>query len=58
MGKDKYICPCFKVTKKDVKEAIKNGADTFKAAKKATRLGEGCGHCCSKARNYVKKRLK
>ena len=30
MGKDKYICPCFKVTKADIKKAIADGAGSFK----------------------------
>ena len=34
MGKDKYICPCFKVTKDDIKKAIEEGADSFKKVKK------------------------
>ncbi len=58
MGKDKYICPCFKVTKKDIKEAVADGADSFKAVKKATKLGSGCGHCKCKAKIYTKKQLK
>ena len=45
MGKDKYICPCFKVTKDDIKKAIEEGADSFKKVKKATHLAAGCGHC-------------
>ena len=57
MGKDKYICPCFKVTKADIKKAIADGAGSFKEVKKATRLAAGCGHCKCKARKYTKKRL-
>ena len=43
MGKDKYICPCFKVTKDDIKKAIEEGADSFKKVKKATHLAV-CTH--------------
>lgn len=58
MGKDKYICPCFKVTKGDIKKAIEDGAVSFKEVKKVTRLAAGCGHCKCKAKKYTKKRLK
>lgn len=58
MGKDQYICPCFKVTKEDIKKAIENGADTFKKVKKATNASERCGHCECKVKKYTKKKLK
>ena len=57
MGKDKYICPCFKVTKDDIKKAIEEGADSFKKVKKATHLAAGCGHCKCRAKKYTNKRL-
>ena len=57
MGKDKYICPCFKVTKADIKKAIADGAGSFKEVKKATHLAAGCGHCECRAKKYTKKRL-
>lgn len=58
MAKSNYICPCFKVTREDIKKAVEEGADTFKKVKKATRLGTGCGHCECKAKKYAKKRIK
>lgn len=58
MSKDKYLCPCYKVTKAEIKKAIKKGADSFKEVKKATQAGEGCGHCKCKVKKYVKKKLK
>ena len=51
MGKDKYICPCFKVTKADIKKAIADGAGSFKEVKKATHLAAGCGHCKCRAKS-------
>ena len=27
MGKNEYLCPCLKITKKDIKEAIADGAE-------------------------------
>lgn len=58
MSKDKYICPCFKVAKEDIKKAIEDGADTFKKVKKATGVSERCGHCECRVKKYVKKKLK
>lgn len=58
MGKEKYLCPCYKVTKDDVKKAIANGADSFKKVKKATNAAGKCGHCDSRVKKYTKKHLK
>lgn len=58
MGKDKYLCPCMKVTKKDIKKAIADGADSWKSVKSATGVSEKCGHCKCKVKKYVKKHLK
>lgn len=53
-----YICPCFKVTKDDIKNAIADGADTFKKVKKATGVAGKCGHCECRVKKYTKKKLK
>lgn len=57
MGKNMYICPCFQVTKKDIKKAIDGGARSFKDVKKMTNVSEKCGHCKCKVKKYTKKRL-
>ena len=54
----KYLCPCKKITKQDVKDAVKAGASSYKEVKKATGLASKCGHCKNKAKKYIKKRLK
>lgn len=51
------ICPCYHVTKKDIKKAIKDGATSYKDVKKATKAGSGCGHCKKKVKKYVEKQL-
>ena len=58
MSGEKYLCPCFKVTKKDIKEAIKDGASSFKEVRKMTKAGKGCGHCQCKVKKYANKQLK
>ena len=52
MGKDKYICPCFKVTKADIKKQIADGAGSFKEVKKANPSGGRCGHCTMQGKKY------
>ena len=54
MSGEKYLCPCYKVTKKDIKEAIKDGATSFKEVRKMTKAGKGCGHCECKVKNMPK----
>lgn len=58
MAGDKYLCPCYKVTKKDIKKAIEEGAESFKDVKKATKAAKACGHCGCKVKKYAKKQLK
>ena len=58
MSGEKYLCPCYKVTKKDIKEAIKDGASSFKEVRKMTKAGKGCGHCECNVKKYAKKQLK
>ncbi len=54
----KIICPCYKVSKKDIKKAVKDGAENFKDIKKATKVSNGCGKCKKKAKKISKKILK
>ncbi len=53
----KYLCPCRKIAKKDVKEALKKGASCYKEVKKATGAGAACGHCKNKIKKYIKKQM-
>lgn len=58
MGKNEYLCPCLKITKKDIKETIAGGADSFKKVKKKTGVSLKCGHCECRVKKYAKKQLK
>lgn len=58
MAGDKYLCPCYKITKKDIKRALEEGADSFKKVKKVTKAAKGCGNCECKVKKYTKKQLK
>ena len=39
MADKKEICSCYHVTKSDIKEAVKNGAVSYKEVKKETSSG-------------------
>lgn len=58
MSKEKYLCPCRKVTKKDIKDAVKDGASSFKEVRKVIKVADGCGHCACKVKKYAKKQIK
>ena len=41
----KTVCHCMNVTEDQIKEAIKNGADTLEKVMEVTKAGTGCGGC-------------
>ena len=45
MSREDVICTCRHVTKGDVRDAMKAGADCFKDVRKATGAGGKCGKC-------------
>lgn len=45
MEDNKVVCGCYKVTEKDLKNAINNGANSFEDVQAATKVGTGCGRC-------------
>ena len=55
MNRNKIICPCYKVTKGDIAEAVERGASSYKEVKKMTKAGKGCGKCKKKVKKLVKK---
>ncbi|MDD5952852.1 MAG: (2Fe-2S)-binding protein [Oscillospiraceae bacterium] len=57
MDKKKVVCTCYGVTNGDLEKAVKNGAQSFKEVKKATKVACACGHCKDKAKKRVKKLL-
>jgi bacterioferritin-associated ferredoxin len=44
-GSDKLICLCYKLTEKDIVDAIRGGADTMQKLAEKTRLAERCEGC-------------
>ena len=58
MANDKIICKCYKVTEKDIKKAIKKGAESAKDNRNQTKAGTSCRHCTKKFEKTVKDLLK
>lgn len=53
MDNNKVVCGCFNVTVQDLKNAIKNGAKSFKEVQAVTKVGTGCGHCTGSVKALV-----
>lgn len=48
------VCLCCDVSRKDLVDAMENGADTFKKLQDQTGCAMGCGTCESAVRNILK----
>lgn len=50
MKKEMLICRCEEITEEEIRQAVRNGADTIAGVKRRTRAGMGLcqGHTCSK----------
>ena len=48
------VCPCLKVCRDDIVEAIDNGASNFKDVKKKTKIVTKCGKCKTRAKCLVR----
>lgn len=57
MEDNKIVCGCFKITEQDLKNAIKNGANSFEEVQAATKVGTGCGKCVNGNKDLVNKLL-
>lgn len=57
MEENKVVCGCYKVTIKDLNNAIKNGANSFQEVQLATKVGTGCGNCVDGNKELVNKLL-
>ena len=55
MNRDKVICPCYRVTKGDVADAVEKGASTYKEVKQMTKAGKGCGKCKKDVKKLIRK---
>ena len=55
MAKKDYLCPCFKLTKQDVKKHIENGMTSYKKLQKETKIGTKCSSCKKKTKKKFNK---
>lgn len=58
MNPEKIICPCKKVTKGQILQALAAGADGYKEVSRVTGAGSKCGKCKSKVKKFIKKNKK
>ena len=54
---NKVVCGCFNVTEEDIKNSIKNGANSFEEVQAATKVGTGCGKCVGSNKALVNELL-
>lgn len=54
---NKIICECFNVSVEDVRNVIKNGADSFEEIQKVTQVASGCGECLSDVKRIIQSLL-
>lgn len=54
MASKKMVCPCLKVTKDDIINAVEQGASSFKDVKKQTRIVSKCGKCKDRVKCFVR----
>ena len=53
----KIVCGCFKITEQNLKDALKNGANSFEEVQEITKVGTGCGRCVKGNKELVNKLL-
>ncbi len=48
-----YVCLCRGITDQDIKDAIANGAESYREVRDLLDLGTCCGHCAPEARAII-----
>ncbi|WP_286833515.1 MULTISPECIES: bacterioferritin-associated ferredoxin [Acinetobacter] len=48
-----YVCLCRGITDQDIKEAIANGAESYREVREMLDLGTCCGRCAPEARMII-----
>lgn len=52
-----YVCLCRGITDQDIKEAVSNGAETFREVRDLLDLATCCGRCAPEARSIISEEL-
>lgn len=52
-----YVCLCRGITDQDIKDAVSNGAESYRAVRDLLDLGTCCGRCAPEARAIISDEL-
>ncbi|MFT4020849.1 MAG: bacterioferritin-associated ferredoxin [Acinetobacter sp.] len=52
-----YVCLCRGITDQDIKEAIANGAESFREVREMLDLATCCGRCAPEAKSIINEEL-
>ncbi|MEB3753242.1 bacterioferritin-associated ferredoxin [Acinetobacter sp. MD2(2019)] len=52
-----YVCLCRGITDQDIKDAIADGAESFREVRELLDLGTCCGRCAPEARDVINQEL-
>lgn len=52
-----YVCLCRGITDQDIKDAVANGAESFREIRDLLDLGTCCGRCAPEARGIINEEL-
>ena len=52
-----YVCLCRGITDQDIKDAMANGAESYREVRDLLDLGTCCGRCAPKAKSIINEEL-
>ena len=52
-----YVCLCRGITDQDIKDAVANGAESYREVRDFLDLGTCCGRCAPEAKNIINEEL-
>lgn len=52
-----YVCLCRGITDQDIKDAVANGAESYREIRELLDLGTCCGRCAPEARSIINEEL-
>ena len=52
-----YVCLCRGITDQDIKDAVANGAESYREIRDLLDLGTCCGRCAPEAKNIINEEL-
>ena len=52
-----YVCLCRGITGQDIKDAVADGADSYREVRELLDLGTCCGRCAPEAKSIINEEL-